>query len=138
MTASKQPRLNDRDRFMVTNFLIANIEAVHALRTQEARVRFVSNALGVPLTVAKLQTAAGAAHLSLAPPPIEKAPKVLSKAELYRLVLQLAERVDALEADKVKTADCLVRANEYSKALEQRVRAFEGASKHISPIGLLL
>ena len=138
MTAPKQPRLNVRDRFVVTNFIIANIEAVLALRTQEARVRFVSNAIGIPLTFAKLQTAARAAQLSLAPPPVEKAPRVLSKAELYRLVLQLAERVDALEADKTKTADCLVRANASNKELERRVRVFEGAGTQAQPIGLLL
>jgi hypothetical protein len=128
MTTPAHQRLNVRERYAVTTYLLKNLDEVWALPTNDARIRHVSGALNLPLTLAKLQTAADAAQLSLSPPPTEKGPRPLSKAELHQLVGQLAERVASLEAEQAKTAECLARANDYSKALEQRICTLEAAA----------
>jgi hypothetical protein len=143
MTTPAHQRLNVQERYAVTTYLLKNLDEVWALPTNDARVRHVSGALNLPLTIAKLQTAADAAHLSLAPPPTVKGPRPLSKAELHQLVGQLAERVASLEAEQADTAKCLARASDRDKAQDQRMdehnlrlRALEGANTPARPIGI--
>jgi len=103
--------LTARERFTVANYLIAHIDELRAMSSNEARAHHVGEALGLSMTVSNLTTAAGAAHVILSPPP---APKAAPGGVVATLLRELRARTEAVEAALVRAHD---RANEQAQSL---------------------
>ena len=122
MTAPRN-NLTAPNRFRVSNYLIAHIDELRTLPSNEARARHVGEALSLPMTAANLDTAARAANVILTPPPKPKPAPGGAVAVLLREVL---ERVEALEA-------ALVRANDVSKTQAHDIRCLREAVRVALP-----
>ena len=85
---------NARQRFLVTSYLVANLDKICAIPTNTDRARHVSEALDFDVTVSKLTTAAAAADIVLERVPAEKA---VPGARLAQLHKALFDRIDAVE-----------------------------------------
>lgn len=117
MTAPRN-NLSAPERFRVANYLIAHIDELRALPSNVARARHVGEALGLSMTASNLTKAAEAACVTLTPPP---KPKPAPGGVVAALLRELLARTEAAEA-------ALVRANDYSKALERRINTLEATA----------
>ena len=118
MTAQRN-NLTARERFNVANYLIAHIDELRALSSNEARAHHVGEALGLSLTAPNLDTAARAANVILTPPP---KPKPAPGGVVAALLRELLARTEAAEAALVRAHD---RANEQAhdiRCLREAVR----------------
>jgi hypothetical protein len=87
--------LSAPERFRVANYLIAHIDELRAMSSNDARAQHVGEALGLSLTAPNLSKAAEAACVTLTRP---TKPKPAPGGAMAALLRGLFERVEALEA----------------------------------------
>ena len=90
--------LTARERFNVANYLIAHIDELRALSSNEARAHHVGEALGLSLTAPNLSKAAEAACVTLTRPP---KPKAAPGGVVATLLRELLVRVEGLETREI-------------------------------------
>ena len=118
MTASRN-NLTAPDRFRVSNYVIAHIDELRAMSSNDARAQHVSDALGLSVKPSNLTTAARAANVILTPP---SKPKPAPGGVVAALLRELLARTEAAEAALVRAHD---RANEQAnsiRCLQEAVR----------------
>lgn len=94
MTAPRN-NLSAPERFRVANYLIAHLDDLRAMSSNEVRARHVGDTLGLPMTASNLSKAAEAACVTLTRP---TKPKPAPGGAMAALLRELFERVEGLEA----------------------------------------